>query len=390
MRRGDGGPAGKRRRMPLGLVILLDALTLAVALNVFALFHHVLPKNMETEEPRRTSVIPVPSPALDSSAANAPTPVPTASRVEVTAVPAAEPAPAAEPERVETEPPAEEKTGWAKTFELHFTDRVVVTENGYSSPNVAVELHQGELETKNGRNVYYVADIYVTDVRSIRGYLAHDTYGRGIVQDPLEMAAESGAIAAVTGDVYAFQGASLMLRNGELYRDGIWQTYQTHCALFYDGTMVTYGPEELDLEQVMADGAWQIWSFGPVLLDNEGNIPASFDGGMAVSDPNPRSGIGYFEPGHYCFVVVDGRRPSYSYGVTYEEFASIFQSLGCKTAYNLDGGGSAVMTYLDGLVNQPSGGGRDLSDIITVVEPPAEEPVPAEEAAEAAEGAAEQ
>jgi exopolysaccharide biosynthesis protein len=55
-------------------------------------------------------------------------------------------------------------------------------------------------------------------------------------------------------------------------------------------------------------------------------------------------------------------------GMTLGEFAELFASQGCKTAYNLDGGGSSVM-YSKGLVvNNPLGRGRERTngDIIYV------------------------
>ena len=355
----------RTKRLPLWAVVVLDALALGAALVVFALFHHVLPQTMEPAGLRSVSATPLPT------AAPARTPEPSPEAAEALQTPE-------EPERAE-EPDG--RSPWAIRFEEHFTDAVTVTENSYSSPNVSVEIRQMDMRNGEHKNVCYVADIYIADIRCLRSYLAHDTYGRGIVQDILGMAQDSGAIAAITGDMYAYQGASLMLRNGELYRDGRWQPYQTHCVLFYDGTMAVYGPEEIDYEQAMADGAWQIWSFGPILVRG-GEMGNDFSSGMAVESENPRTALGCFEPGHYCFVAVDGRRPSYSYGMTFEELAQVMLDLGCECAYNLDGGGSTAMAFNGALANIPSGGGRELSDIILVAEPPAEEAAAEESGAE--------
>lgn len=67
-------------------------------------------------------------------------------------------------------------------------------------------------------------------------------------------------------------------------------------------------------------------------------------------------------------MVVDGRSPGYSRGVTLDEFAAIFQDLGCTTAYNLDGGGSSTMYYQGKVVNNPLGRGdeRAVGDILFV------------------------
>ena len=90
----------------------------------------------------------------------------------------------------------------------------------------------------------------------------------------------------------------------------------------------------------------------------------------AVSYPNPRSAIGYYEPGHYCFVVVDGRQNGYAKGMNIPQLATLFEELGCTRAYNLDGGGSAVMVFNhERYSKQSNGGGRELGDILLIREP---------------------
>ena len=74
--------------------------------------------------------------------------------------------------------------------------------------------------------------------------------------------------------------------------------------------------------------------------DENGKVKSSYDAASGISGAHPRSAVGYFEPGHYCFIVVDGRQ-DHSHGLTISELAKVFEELGCKAAYNLDGGGSA-------------------------------------------------
>ena len=86
-----------------------------------------------------------------------------------------------------------------------------------------------------------------------------------------------------------------------------------------------------------------------------------------VANRNPRTGIGYYEPGHYCLVVVDGRDGDTAPGASIEEFASVFESLGCVQAYNLDGGGTSRMAYRGEIITHPSQD-RVLPDIILAAE----------------------
>lgn len=115
-----------------------------------------------------------------------------------------------------------------------------------------------------------------------------------------------------------------------------------------------------------ARGLRGAWSFGPALLDADGRAKTEFV--TTVAEANPRTAVGCYEPGHYCFVAVDGRGMEGSAGMTMAELAALFEALGCKTAYNLDGGQSSVMAWDEGrvTVNAPANGGRPVSDIIYI------------------------
>ena len=72
-------------------------------------------------------------------------------------------------------------------------------------------------------------------------------------------------------------------------------------------------------------------------------------GGSRVDDLNttdlhPRTAIGYSKNERYLYiVVVDGRQPFYSAGMTLSELADLMISLGAHYAMNLDGGGSSTL-----------------------------------------------
>lgn len=206
---------------------------------------------------------------------------------------------------------------------------------------------------------YYVADFYVRSVTELRTAMATEEFTTGVADSVLNMAKENGALLAVSGDYFGIRQRGVVIRNGEVLRKT--KAHQI-CVLYYDGTMETYSFSEFDVEKAIAGGAWQAWDFGPALLDGEGKAISEFETGIAGE--NPRVAIGYYEPGHYCLVAVDGRQ-SHSRGMTLAELASLFERLGCTRAYNLDGGHSAVMVYEDALFSSPSKGeGRDISDII--------------------------
>ena len=127
--------------------------------------------------------------------------------------------------------------------------------------------------------------------------------------------------------------------------------------------------ESVDLEALQANGAYQIWSFGPGLLTPEGEAITENSGfsDKKLCQANPRTAIGYVEPGHYYFVVVDGRFIGGSLGMEMKDLSILMHSLGCKVAYNLDGGASATMAFMGRMFNRQSSE-RDVGDILIIKE----------------------
>ena len=136
-------------------------------------------------------------------------------------------------------------------------------------------------------------------------------------------------------------------------------------VIYRDGTIKVYPPRtELDLEEIMHHGAWQGFCFGPTLLDEQGGVLPEY----RKSNHEPRTIIGMVEPGHYMFIVVDGRQDGYSEGMSITGIGHLCNELGLTAAYNLDGGRTTYMTFLGQTANQPERGGRSTSDIVYVAD----------------------
>ncbi len=245
------------------------------------------------------------------------------------------------------------------TFEDMFTDgEIITTDNSYKSDEMNITIEK----VQENDITYYVADIYLSNYTDLLTAFAQDTYGKAFVDDTLDMAVENNAILAISGDYYGNGDDGLVIRNGVFYRDDV---NSDVLVMYSDGSMATYSEHEFDIDEAIANGAYQGWAFGPELLD-DGEVITSFDSSRRMLSENPRCGIGYYEPGHYVFIVVDGRQEGYSEGMTLKEFSQLFYDLGCSSAYNMDGGKSAVMVFMDEVVNQPASGGREISDIIYI------------------------
>ncbi len=247
-----------------------------------------------------------------------------------------------------------------------------VSADAYVSDSASIEITRVTTGSGEDTVTYYVAEIVVSDATVIRSAFANDQYGRNIVADTSVIAAANEAILAINGDYYGFRDDGILIRNGVVYRD---DRVRTGLAIYLDGTMAIYDETETSAEELIAAGVWNTMSFGPALLDH-GQVLAGIDdvevdtnfGNHSIQGNQPRTGLGMVEPNHYVFVVVDGRSPGYSSGVTMTEFAQIFQDLGAVVAYNLDGGGSATMYFDGALVNNPLGRGKErgVSDILYI------------------------
>lgn len=326
-------------------VIVLDILLTCLILAVFGFFHFVLPAALAARQAREEAAARTPSPSPTA----APTPGPTDG-----------PTP---------EPTEDPRTPWQIRFADHFSDHVIQTENSYRSPNVSIQVETFVTsdERDDSQIVYHVADIYVASPENFRTCTANDELKYYSIQDPIEMDAASGALLSISGDFYACQRYGFLVRNGQVYRQD--HAYCDICVLFEDGSIGIYPPDGYDIDELMEKGVAQVWNFGPSLLDAEGHAMERYQANPPVSYQNPRSALGYYEPGHYCFVVVDGRQANYSRGMTLPQLARVFEDLGCTSAYNLDGGGSAVMFFDHRKYNRQSNGGdRQLSDLLIIVE----------------------
>lgn len=273
----------------------------------------------------------------------------------------------------ETTAASDDITATVGTEEVGTTDAAgdyTVTDTSYTSATKTITISTVSTGSGNDKITYYVADVQLTDGMDLESAFSRGSYGAK-AEDTSTMAEVNDAIVAINGDYYTSRDNGIIIRNGVIYRD---VPVRTGLAIYRDGTMEVYDETETTAEQLLADGVWNTYSFGPGLLVN-GEVGSGLDTYEADADArhpiqgtNPRTGIGIIEANHFVFVVVDGRSPGYSRGVTLTEFAQIFQELGCSTAYNLDGGGSSTLYFMGEVLNDPSqrNGERAVSDILFV------------------------
>ncbi|MBQ7827884.1 MAG: phosphodiester glycosidase family protein [Clostridia bacterium] len=267
-------------------------------------------------------------------------------------------------------------------------EEVISTATEYKSNDMWVtltEVNRDMYYEGTGRTYtvqYFVYDIYV---RNIENLYTVSVSEREPIEDLLEKTEDKTGsllkdgipIAAVNGDYWGNANhTEVAVRNGVVLRHSDMITSDI-CVLYFDGTMETYTPDEYDWDAIAARAPYQIWEFGPGLLDDNGGMITEFSNDSydhnVIDSRHPRSSIGYYEPGHYALVVVDGRSDD-SDGVRVAQIAQIYNELGCKQAYNFDGGDSA-QAYFNGEMyrvdqerEEEGSGQRDLFDIVCIGE----------------------
>ena len=140
------------------------------------------------------------------------------------------------------------------------TDDPVVTDRSYRDENISVVITQYRV---NDTDVY-AADVTVSSPEYLFSAFARDTYGRNVKETVSETADRVDAILAVNGDFYGSRTGGYVIRNGILYRNV--SAKNEDLVLYQSGKMEVVKESSVSAENLLKDGAVQVWSFGPGLL----------------------------------------------------------------------------------------------------------------------------
>ena len=252
------------------------------------------------------------------------------------------------------------------------TSEAVTTATTYQSDTASISISTVVTGSGSDTVTYYVADVQLTDATALRSAFAQNSFGENIVENPSAIAEDNGAVFAINGDYYGFRDSGIIIRNGVIYRDS---GARTGLAFYLDGHVEVYDETATTAQELLDADVWNTLSFGPAIIaDGEPvdgiesvEVDTNF-GNHSIQGDQPRTAVGVIDDNHLAFVVVDGRSPGYSKGVTLTGLADIMLGLGATTAYNLDGGGSSTMYFNGSLVNNPLGTGteRGTSDILYI------------------------
>ncbi len=245
----------------------------------------------------------------------------------------------------------------------------------YVSDSVRVEIKR--YTATDRKEIFFVAHVYQKEPVGLSTYLSNPKKPTGDKAWPWDIATKNKVILATNGDFFADRvGDSgpmgIVIRNGvaigkkKASNTGI-PTLDL-IALFPDGSMKCFGGKEHTAEEYLEMGATDTLCFGPILVQN-GEVPVKRLTDMGGAR-EPRTAVGMVEPGHYVFVMAEGRTDT-SNGLRHTEMGALMLENGCVEALNLDGGQTALIMFMGEKINETgvcgtNNVGRKTTDIVGV------------------------
>lgn len=212
---------------------------------------------------------------------------------------------------------------------------------------------------------FNVARVSIKSPTQIRTALA-GAYGTTKTNKTSNLAKKYHAVVAMNGDYYANRSAGYIVRQGETYRK---KPVKGKDLLIIDDLgdfHILKNSNAKELEAIIKSEREIInsFTFGPALVIDGAlqEMPESYE--FNIRGKEPRSAIGQLDTLTYLLVVVDGRSDENA-GVTVAQLAEFMQKMGCKQAFNMDGGNTATLVFNNRLFcDKTTDSERAISDII--------------------------
>ena len=223
------------------------------------------------------------------------------------------------------------------------------TENGYEDQSIRVRIEQKEMYNSKV-NVAYVE---IADASQLRTATAGPLSAKK-AHYVETIARNNHAVIAMNGDDYiktdnskekSFEVRMAQVVTQDHKRNKAYKLYDT-LVIDNKGNFHLFPLSEglMDYVSQNKDDIVQALTFGPSLvIDGEIQDLEKRKSVYAGTHKNPRSAIGQTGPLSYVMVIVEAKKRGDGTGVTHTELAQIMLDLGCKQAFNLDGGNSAEM-----------------------------------------------
>ena len=224
----------------------------------------------------------------------------------------------------------------------------------YASPSLVVRIDRFEQEKP--KLAWYEAHIYCDTNEERVGSILYndDNPTKEHVQAEL-IAKTRQVVFGMNTDYYTYRigrnaTVGMIIRNRRVLYDKVPAANRSQfpnldtLAMYEDGSWGVYLSDEYTAEEYLSMGAVDVYSFGPYLIRDGELNPFVYKMSSGRTE-QPRCAIGIIEPGHYYAMLAEGRM-RISVGVTIPYMAEHMQEKGCVQAFNLDGGMTAVFTFM--------------------------------------------
>jgi exopolysaccharide biosynthesis protein len=216
---------------------------------------------------------------------------------------------------------------------------------GYTDASLRVRIE----ELRAYDTTILVARVQITDPSQLRTAMAAK-FGTSRDMPGARLARRYNAVLAINGDYFNFDNKGYVLRQGKLYRDNP-RTGGDVLLVDDQGDLTVIRDATSEKIAAFAGTVVNAFSFGPALVMDGQALPIEENLLIASDKPTQRMVFGQDGPLSYVCVATEGPENPGSVGLTLTQTAELMQSLGCATAYNLDGGSSSTMVLGDLKIN---------------------------------------
>lgn len=243
------------------------------------------------------------------------------------------------------------------------------TENGYEDESIRVKTEHQEMD--DGTKIH-IAYVQIADPSQLRtGVVNPEKLGSSKTASVSALAKKYNAVIAINGDNYVdkpekttfeYRMTNKIRSKTNRTKDILVIDDQGDFHLFAKSQGIKEFPNEL---KKMDRKLVNAFTFGPALVIDGELMEIDENYGYNPHGREPRAAIGQMGPLSYVLVVVEAKDRSGSSGFSQTKLGEFMHELGCKQAFNLDGGNSAEMVFGDQVIKGMAGGDeRGLSDII--------------------------
>jgi len=243
------------------------------------------------------------------------------------------------------------------------------TENGYEDESIRVKMEHQEMD--DGTKIH-IAYVQIADPSQIRtGVVNPEKLGSSKTASVSALAKKYNAVIAMNGDNYVdkpekttfeYRMTNKIRSKTNRTKDILVIDDQGDFHLFQKSQGIKEFPNEL---KKMDRKLVNAFTFGPALVIDGELTEIDENYGYNPHGREPRAAIGQMGTLSYVLVVVEAKDRSGSSGFSQTKLGEFMHELGCKQAFNLDGGNSAEMVFGDQIIKgMPGGDERGLSDII--------------------------